>query len=260
MEAYLKKGIKEIIDQYPDVEHILNDYEIGCGPCNVGICLLKDIVEIHRLPGDKEQELMARITKAIDPEAEVKIPQTKKSTSPEPKTFSYSPPLQKLVDEHVLIKRWLALIPDVVKNLDVASQPGHQLVLDGVDMIRSYADKFHHAKEEDILFKYFDENSDILKVMYEDHTHARGHVKAMIEALERKDNAAVAEHLMAYRELLSEHIRKEDEILYPWMDSNLSTRQIGELFSKFNEIDEQIGFSPEKYENFIDNLEKKLNS
>jgi len=31
------------------------------------------------------------------------------------------------------------------------------------------------------------------------------------------------------------HIRKEDEILYPWMDRNLSTAQVGALFSKFAE-------------------------
>ena len=158
MEQYLNRGIKEVISEFPELEGILDEYGIGCGPCAVGTCLLKDIVEIHRLPEDKERELMARITKAIDPEAEVKIPETKKSTSPEPKPLSYSPPRKKLVDEHVLIKRWIALIPEVVKHLDVASQQGRQLVLDGVDMIRSYADKFHHAKEEDILFKYFDEN------------------------------------------------------------------------------------------------------
>ena len=260
MEAYLNKGIKEIIDQHPDVENILNEYEIGCGPCTVGICLLKDIVEIHRLPADKEQELMARITKTIDPEAEVKLPEAKETTSPEPKEFNYSPPMKKLVDEHVLIKRWIALIPEVVKGLDVESQAGRQLVLDGVDMIRSYADKFHHAKEEDILFKYFDENSDILKVMHADHKQARGHVQAILEALEKKNKSAIAERLLAYAELLTEHIRKEDEILYPWMDRNLSTRQVGELFSKFNAADEQMGFSPQKYETFIDSLEKKLNA
>ena len=85
--------------------------------------------------------------------------------------------MKKLVDEHVLIKRWIALIPEVIENLDVESEEGRQLILDGIDMIRSYADKFHHAKEEDILFKYFDENSGILKVMYEDHTHDRSLVK-----------------------------------------------------------------------------------
>jgi len=145
-------------------------------------------------------------------------------------------------------------------GLDVESDGGRQLILDGIDMIRSYADRYHHAKEEDILFKYFDENSQILQVMYEDHTTGREHVKAMLEALERKDKNSLGKHLMAYRELLTEHIKKEDEILYPWMDRNLSTTQIGELFSKFNEVDEQMGFSPEKYETFIDNLEKKLNA
>ena len=176
------------------------------------------------------------------------------------KEVKYSPPMKKLVDEHVLIKRWIALIPAVVENLDLESEAGRQLIVDGIDMIRSYADRYHHAKEEDILFKYFDENSEILQVMYTDHTTGRGHVKAMLEALERKDKATLGQHLMAYRELLTEHIKKEDEILYPWMDRNLSTTQVGELFSKFNQVDQQMGFSSEKYEQFVAKIEKQFNN
>jgi hemerythrin-like domain-containing protein len=80
----------------------------------------------------------------------------------------------------------------------------------------------------------------------------------MLEALDKQDEATLAEHLNAYRDLLIEHIRKEDEILYPWMDNNLSMRQIGELFSKFDAVDQQIGFSPVKYEAFIKELEDKF--
>jgi hemerythrin-like domain-containing protein len=258
MDEYLNKGIKEIINEFPQIESVLNDYDIGCGPCSVGICLLKDIVAIHRLSGDQEQELMIRIAKTIRSEEDIKIPALEKRIEAKPKEFKYSPPIQKLVDEHVLIKRWIALIPKVVNDLDVETEEGQQLIRDGVDMIRSYADKFHHAKEEEILFKYFDENLEILKVMHEDHTHARGLVKAMLEANERKDQNAVAENLMAYRELLTEHIRKEDEILYPWMDNQLSTRQVGKLFAKFAEADQQMGFSPDKYEHLIDQLEIKF--
>jgi hemerythrin-like domain-containing protein len=258
MEAYLNQGIKEIIEQYPAVEKILDEYGIGCGPCSVGLCLLKDIVEIHRLPADQERELMARIAKTIDPEADIEIPEVKAASAEEPAEIKYSPPMKKLVDEHVLIKRWIALIPRVVEHLDVETSTGRQLILDGIDMIRSYADRYHHAKEEDILFKYFDQDSQILQVMYEDHTTGRGHVKAMLEALERKDKTRLGEHLMAYRGLLTEHIRKEDEILYPWMDRTLSTRQIGELFTKFSEADNKMGFAPEKYEQFIAKLEKRF--
>jgi len=258
MDEYLNKGIKDIIEEFPEVENVLNDYDIGCGPCNVGICLLKDIVAVHRLSDEQEQQLMARIAKAIGPDQDIIIPKIEKKTETQPEGLKYSPPMKKLVDEHVLIKRWIALIPEVVNNLDVESEKGRQLILDGIDMIRSYADKFHHAKEEDILFKYFDENLDILKVMHEDHTHARSLVKEMLDALEKRDQKTIAKNLMAYRELLTEHIRKEDEILYPWMDSQLSTHQVGELFSKFDEADQQISVSTDKYENFIDRLEKKF--
>ena len=257
MEEYLNKGIKEVINEFPEVEKILDEYGIGCAPCSVGTCLLKDIVEIHSLPADEEQQMMARIAKTIYRDKAIKVPQMKRKTEAKPKKIKYSQPIKKLVDEHVLIKKWVALIPEVVKYLDLDSEEGRQLILDGVDFIRSYADKYHHAKEEEILFKYFDENLDILKVMHEDHEYARGHRKAILEAFDRNDKDAIAEHLCAYGELLTEHIKKEDEILYPWMDRNFSITQIGELFSKFSVADKEIGYSPEKYEAFIDRLEEK---
>ncbi|MBW8039752.1 MAG: hypothetical protein FVQ85_07110 [Planctomycetes bacterium] len=258
MEEYLNKGIKEIISRFPEVADILNEYNIGCAPCSVGSCLLKDIVEIHNLSEEGEQALMARIAKVIYPDQEVKIPPIKRKQQARPGEIKYSPPMKKLVDEHVLIKRWVALIPRVLENLDVESEAGRQFIRDGVDFIRSYADKYHHAKEEEILFKYFDENLDILQTIHEDHEKARSHVRAILEALDKRDKEEIAEHLNAYYELLTEHIKKEDEILYPWMDRILSITQIGELFSDFNKVDEQFGDAPEKYEEFVNKLEEKF--
>ena len=99
---------------------------------------------------------------------------------------------------------------------------------------------------------------DIIKTIYEDHENARAHVKAMLEGLDKKDKEAVSEHLNAYQELLTEHIKKEDEILYPWMDRNLSITQIGELFSKFNEKDEELDDTPKIHEGFINRLEENF--
>ena len=165
MEAYMNKGIKEVIDQFPDVEDILNEYDIGCGPCSVGTCLLKDIVKIHNLPADQEQEMMARIAQTISPGKKIEIPRVKRKIKERPEKFTYSLPMKMLVDEHVLIKRLVALIPAIVENLDAKSEEGRQIILDTVDFIRSYADKFHHAKEEEILFKYFDDSLDMLQRM-----------------------------------------------------------------------------------------------
>lgn len=258
MDEYLNKGIKEIIAEFPEIEDILSDYDIGCGPCEVGICQLKDVVAIHRLSDDQEQQLMARIAAAINPDADIKIPEISKQDETKPKELKYSRPMKRLVDEHVLIKRWIALIPRVVENLDVESEKGRRLILDGIDMIRSYADKYHHAKEEEILFKYFDENADILQVMHQDHTRGRALVKEILAALEQRDRETIAENLLAYRNLLTEHIRKEDDILFPWMDNQLSASQMGELLYRFEMVDRHIDISPVKYADFIDRLEKEF--
>jgi hemerythrin-like domain-containing protein len=233
----MNKGIKDVISRFPAVADILEQYNIGCAPCTEGSCLLKDIVDIHNLSPEDERALMAQIAEVIDSGRQVQMPAVKTSPQAKPKDVQYSPPLRQLVDEHVLIKRWLALIPKFVENLDVESPEGRRLVLAAVDFIRSYADKYHHAKEEEILFKYFDEDSDILRTMRLDHEKARGHVRAVLEALERRDRNAIAEHLNAYGELLAGHILKEDEILYRWMDRNLSVTHVGELFSKFAEAE-----------------------
>jgi len=258
MEAYMNKGIKEVIDEFPEVGDILNEYDIGCAPCSVGTCLLKDIVKIHNLPADQEQEMMAKIAQTIYSGKKIEIPRVERKTRERPEKVTYSLPMKMLVDEHVLIKRLVALIPAIVENLDAKSEEGRQIILDTVDFIRSYADKFHHAKEEKILFKYFDDSLDMLKVMYEDHTQGRGHVQAILEALDRKDETLIAKHLTAYGALLSKHIKKEDEILLPWMDRNLSISRIGKLFKEFKEADDNIGYSVSKYEAFIERMEAKF--
>lgn len=257
MQEYLNKGIKEIITEFPKVAEVLNEYNIGCVPCNVGTCLLKDIVEIHNLPEDEEQELMLKIAKVIYPDRDIKIPRVERKKKAG--SLQYSPPIKKLVDEHLLIKRLIALIPALIENMDLSSKEGRQLILDSVDFIRSYADKYHHAKEEEILFKYFDENLDILKTMLKDHETGRNHVRGVVEAVQKQDRAAVAEHLKGYKELLSGHIKKEDEILYPWLDRGLAVSQIGEMYQKFIEADKKTGEGvQERYGKFILALEEKF--
>ena len=254
METYLNSPIKELIDRFPDVGKILDRYGVGCVTCNVGTCLLKDIIKNPPPPRGRRASSHEQHRGGHPPGhgGHSTQPRAPGSARGHPgghhnrrgrsqAAFRYSPPLKQLVDEHLLIKRWLALVPAFVDKLDLESAEDRRLVLDAVDFIRSYADGFHHAKEEDILFKYFDEDQAILKAMLADHERARGHARAVEEGVAGRDKERVAHHLSAYRDLLSEHIKKEDEILYPWMDRGLTTTQIGELFARFARVDDQIG-------------------
>jgi hemerythrin-like domain-containing protein len=253
MEKYLNTGIKAVIEEFPKIEPILTDYDIGCGPCMVGTCLLKDIVSIHSLPKPDEKELMERISAVI---LNGNDPGQGKPENITKNPVTYSGPMQKLVDEHTLIKRWLALIPRVVESVDLKTESGKQVITDGIDMIRSYADKFHHAKEEEILFKYFDESTEIIQAMYKDHTNARALVQNMIKALESENKDLLSESLLAYRDLLSHHIQKEDEILYPWMDRELDETNLIEMDAKFVQADANSGIIEKKYKDLINDLEK----
>jgi hemerythrin-like domain-containing protein len=256
MERYLNMAIKSVITEFPKVGAILNDYEIGCVTCGVGTCLLKDIIEIHNVPKHKETEMMNKIEAVING-GDVSIQETIDIVQA-PKVITYAEPIQRLVAEHTLIKRLLALIPDLCERINADFEGNRDVVIKSVEFIKQFADKFHHAKEEDILFAYAKGNTDIVNVMYEDHKKGRYYVKSVLLGLETGDATFVTYSLKHYRELLTEHIKKEDEILYPWIEKGMSASQIEELEIKFNETDSAFGSDfYDKWEGFVNSLEQK---
>lgn len=256
MQEVLNRKIKELIDEYPLIADILESYNIGCVPCNVGSCLLKDIVDIHNLSESQERELLKKIARVIYPDREVEIPKIERKTKQISKG-NFSPPVKKLVEEHKFIKRLIALIPEVIADLDVSSSSDLETLRKITDFIRGFADKYHHAKEEDILFKYFDESLDILKTMHTDHENARKFTRAILEGIEEKNKEKIVANLTSYKDLLTEHIKKEDEILYPWMDRQFSDKVVGELFEKFTGVDKDFGNKPDDYRRFVEELETR---
>ena len=258
MENIMNKDIRAVIDQCPEVGRILEEYGIGCAPCSVGSCLVSDVVGIHGLDPQTEATVMYKMEKALYPDRDVPEPKVDLSKI-KPKEINYSPAVKNLVDEHVLIKRMLALIPTIADFVENSETVDKDLILSCVDFIRGYADKFHHMKEEDILFKYVDEQSEIIKIMYEDHDTGRNHVKNVVEGAENGNKAQIKEHLHGYRDLLTQHIKKEDEILYPWIERQMTDNQIGELFQRCSAADASVGEElPKKYEKFIIDLEEKF--
>ncbi|OPZ82624.1 MAG: Hemerythrin HHE cation binding domain protein [bacterium ADurb.Bin429] len=255
LDARLEQNIKELLDEFPAMGDILNSYGIGCVTCAVGTCAMKDILEYHALPEAQARELMARLAAAMG----LSSAPAEASARPEPaapRVITYSEPMQCLVDEHTLIKRWLAVIPAFARSVNLDSEADRRRVLSGVAFIRAYADRFHHAKEEDILFTRFDGDHEIIRVMLEDHVTGRRHVQGMQDAVAARDLTALTAHLLGYRDLLTEHIRKEDEILYPWMDRQLTPDEIEELAQAFRKADDRAAPGlAERFARFIESIE-----
>ena len=258
MERILKTPIKDLIGRFSAVGRILDEAGIGCVPCSVGTCLLGDIVEIHNLSPEGEEQLMGQIAAVVFPGETVSLPSVRKTPASGPRKISYSPPVKGLVEEHKVIKRFVALVPEMIREFDVETEEGRLLLLAGADFIQSYADRYHHAKEEEILFAFFDDGLDILRAMHDDHRRARACVMEFLEAVKQKNRERIGASLSGYASVLAEHIKKEDEILYPWMDRNLSTHQVGEMFARFRVVDDRFREKRKKYEAFVENLEKMI--
>lgn len=106
--------------------------------------------------------------------------------------------------------------------------------------IRNYADRFHHAKEEDILFKEMCKPSTqgeihcnpIEQMLYE-HNIGRDFVKNTENSLKKNDKTKVVENALGYVQLIREHIYKEDNILYPMADEALDKKTQDAISVKF---------------------------
>ncbi len=255
MRDHLNRGVRDVITDYPEVGRILEAFGVGCTTCALGSCLLKDLVGIHNLNPDVEADLMYRIECSIYPDRIVKRRQTAVLTEPEAKPNRFSPPLQSLVDEHKAIKRWLFLIPSVVSALNKGATDVWPIVEGGASLMKEYADRLHHAKEEEILFSYVDRSSEIIQVMCQDHVHGREHRRMISEAILGQKSVQAAEHLMAYCELLTAHIKREDEILFPWVDRSLSMSQVGELHGLFTGVDAKAAEEVRKHMDFLKSAE-----
>jgi hemerythrin-like domain-containing protein len=250
------RTIKDVIREFPALEQVLSEFSIGCTGCSLGTCRLKDIVEIHNLSPDQEQLLMTRIAEIVYPGKEKAIPFIARKAKQKSNDTALCPPLRELVHEHTQIKRVLALLPDLLKRPDLPAEQRNDMAAACIDFIRDYADAFHHAKEEKILFSFFDANSDIIASFLREHDAGRSHIRAARQALAKGDSKTVSEHLTAYAELLTEHIKKEDEILYPWMNRSLSDNQVGRLFSDFASVNNQYSEKAKTHAAFIARMEQ----
>ena len=146
-----------------------------------------------------------------------------------------------LSDEH---KNILSVIDSVFKKCDKI-EAGDEIDKDffarAVDFIKNYADKFHHIKEEDILFVELSkdgvlEHCNPIGQMLHEHDLGRGFVKCLSEAVLKEDREEIIKNARGYGELLREHIFKEDNILYPMADEALKETAQKEIAEKFAKI------------------------
>jgi hemerythrin-like domain-containing protein len=178
-------------------------------------------------------------------------------------------PTDELKKEHRDIERMLKIVWDAANMLEAGRDVDVEIFRDAAGFFKEYGDEFHRRREERLLFDKMvargvpTEHGPLL-MMRNEHEEGREHVRKIAELssqkLTKKVSSELLTHVREYVSLQSQHIQKEDGILYPIANDVLTARdqiELGKGFAKAD-VDAMTSGVQERYRRMIEAWEKKL--
>ncbi len=132
-------------------------------------------------------------------------------------------PIGPLMTEHRLIERMIALMGKEVERIRKEKRANFEFIEIAVDFIRTYADRLHHGKEEDILFRDLkakrleESHRKTMEELIEEHRWGRKKVKELVDANKKYkegDENTIETISRCLQDLVNfypQHIEKEDK-------------------------------------------------
>ena len=170
-------------------------------------------------------------------------------------------PIGPLMREHRLIEQMVSLLRQELDGVGRGNSPDVAFIDAATDFFRIYADRTHHGKEEDILFRDLSgkelaqEHRSIMQELLDEHVLARKTVGRLVAAKEdyAKGNVdSLGEILNSMRELVMlypSHIEKEDKhFFYPCMEY-FSKQEQDDMLQEFWDFDQKM--IHEKYQKVV---------
>jgi hemerythrin-like domain-containing protein len=153
-----------------------------------------------------------------------------------------------LQHEHRVIELVLSGLEGLADQAEEQHQVDDERAGKALEVLRNFADRCHHGKEERHLFSLMaargvPQEGGPLGVMLREHDEGRRHLRAIAEALPaaaRGDELAArvfATNARAYVALLRQHIVKEDTVLYPIAERVLTAEDDQQLMQGFDAIE-----------------------
>jgi hemerythrin-like domain-containing protein len=156
--------------------------------------------------------------------------------------------LALLMQEHEVITKALDGLSAIGRGLLDHGHADPKALHNAIRFLKEFVDNCHHVKEERILFPALEEKGlpasvGPLFVLRGEHEEGRGLVRALEQATERYtadkrgSERAIAEAIREITRLYSQHIAKENEVLFPMASRLLSAHEQHELFEAFERVE-----------------------
>ena len=175
-------------------------------------------------------------------------------------------PAGPLMAEHRVIERMLAVLSTEVELITGRGRVDAALIDTATDFIRTYADRCHHGKEEDILFRQLatkplnTELAELMAELIDDHVRGRAITRRLVEAnafYRSGDASALGDVEWCVRELIAfypVHIEKEDRHFFKPCLEYFSDAEKRQMLADFDEFDRAL--IHEKYRGLVADLER----
>jgi hemerythrin-like domain-containing protein len=173
-----------------------------------------------------------------------------------------------LMREHRLIEQIITPLNTELKHISHQNNAHPRFIYDAMFFFRTFADKYHHGKEEDILFfelskKELDpEHLRIMNELKEEHSYARRAVSALIDATmkwsqgDQQALCLISDNLRKLIELYPRHIKKEDKEFFFPCQGYFVREEREELLKAGYDFNKE--FATLYYENRMNNLLKHI--
>jgi hemerythrin-like domain-containing protein len=160
--------------------------------------------------------------------------------------------LNILIDEHVLIRQFLDHLSGALRKMEQGSRPPREFFDKAVSFARDFTDKYHHFKEEYILFNRLamkkrgniDAEVDTLKFQHERGRALMGEVAGALDGYGKGQEAQrliILESVAAYLSLLRQHIHREDHIFFPMAEREIPWEEYRGLQQAFQQEGKKMG-------------------
>jgi hemerythrin-like domain-containing protein len=153
-------------------------------------------------------------------------------------------PIDTLINEHGLIREFVDLLSRAVDEIAGGRRPAREFFERSLEFVRSFADGFHHFKEEHLMFVRLAQkqkgaiDGQIEALRYQ-HERGRSLVTAVADSLDgyqagdATSTTVLLENVAAYSSLLRHHIHTEDHVFFPLARDSMNDADLAELEEEF---------------------------
>lgn len=157
-----------------------------------------------------------------------------------------------LIVEHRIISKVLQCLERFARSIKEDREIDTDTAAEFLDFFKNFADGCHHAKEEDRLFPLmeqfgFPQENGPTGVMNMEHLAGRRLIKRMTDAVylasvgDTLGFEAFYENSIDFIQLLSQHIDKENSVLFPMANMTFNKETQTCLLNEFRDIEEAAG-------------------